>query len=853
MEGRQGKNILAAKLSNESAGENGEATFSNGRRTSKVESEGGPAPMAQQFDSDERFSEHMSTDDEVFNTSISKTAENMSFSLPRRQYTKLEVVQARQIENILRWHHAFVAIGILFTLIIIILMNTAYLRIWRTPKNQGWKYDIRQYEPPDGLIWFNQIVILPMFLYALTLCLIFSTRIFTMKSHSRTKEQYWVILLLASMVLYLNPFPAAQKIHDHLLYPTDFWLHWNAQDWYSSVQVIISVLRTSGFTASTIFYVWASMHSYRMLETKATFMFYLPKVVVLAVYVAAKIVVPFSYKIFPSELMFATFVGMLSVYTAADRWYLPGVVFASLSFVFELGLSGYILREYLKTREVLKNSDYLQYRTKQIGFRFFVYHNMTFYFIFIVLYITLLAGLPNGLNVFALKVQGLEISYFEIHDMVFGIHLLLLAYITVEAYVNLPADAIGFRGWFAPQLPSGKGAKKSELEPITYRKREPPSLHGIVSDLRVNCFVMQTHVTLFNFAWLVYYWDTPKVENFKLTQDVFKFTIAEYIKDIETDTHVLAVDGEDRIVIVFKGTTSTKNLKTDVNMFYSTAKALLPTQLGDEDPEGDGVANRNPILRTKNWRRAKIHKGFASAYAAVSARLLSIVKKLQDEKRRPVFLTGHSLGGALATICSLDLFLRLGLTRKEIFVSTFGAPRVGNRNFWNTYNECVPIHWRIVVGPDVVAKLPKIGYVHVGKKVLLTVDGDLFIDPNSLELNMWSGDVASILYHRKASYLLAMRAWCERHHGDEYLPEFWPFPVSKDDTKRFQHAMVRSTTKSGLMGSPRNLGNKRARILHLDAMVDALRENPDLKPDVVERWTRLARGLIEREMREDKV
>lgn len=798
--------------------------------------------------SDERFSEHVSSDeDDIMNLTLNTdAAENLSLALARRQFTKLEVVQARQIETILRWHHGLVGVGVVFTLLLVILMNTAFLSVWITPKDQGWKFDIRQYNPPDGIVWLNQIVAIPLFLYALALCVIFTTRILAMTPSSRTKEQIWVIMLLLAIVIYLNPFPAIKKIHDVLLHRNEVWLQWGQKKWCQDLLVVSNVMRVSGFTATTVFYIWASIHSYGILESRINWKFYVPKVVVLLIYIASKVVVTFEYKIYPAELFFATFVGMVSVYSSANKWPLPGVVYATVTFVFEIFLAAYICREYQKTKKVLKNADYLQYRTKQIGFRFFMYHNITFYAVFSVLYMIILAGLPNGINVFALTLRGVEYSYFDVHDMVLGIQLLLLAYATVEAYVNLPADALGLKGWFAPQMPKGIGAEKSELEPITYRKREPPSLHGIVSDLSVNCFVMQTHVTLFNFAWLVYYWDTPKVENFKLTQDVFNFTIADYIKDQVTDTHVLVVDGADRIVIAFKGTTSSKNLKTDVNLLYSNARALLPTQLGEEDPEGDAAAKENPVLTTKDWRRAKIHKGFAVAYRAVGPRLLSIIKKLQDEKRRPVFLTGHSLGGALATVCSMDLFLRLGMTRKEIFVSTFGAPRVGNRQFWNVYNENVPIHWRIVVGPDVVAKLPKVGYIHVGKKVLITVDGDLFIDPNSLELNMWSGDVASILYHRKASYLLAMRAWCERHHGDEYLPEFWPFPVSKDDTRRFQHAMVRSTTKTGLMASTRPTANKRARIMRLDAMVNAL-GGPDVDPTVADLWKRLARGLMERE------
>lgn len=808
----------------------------------EIEEKRGSSPTG----SEDKFSEHISADDEeMLNVTLPENMESISSkALPQRQYTKLEVVQARQIENLLRWHHGFVGVGMLFSLILIILMNTVYLRIWHTPKDQGWTHDIRYYTVPKGLLWVNYAMVVPFFLYALVLCLTFSIRIFAVPYNARTKEQIWVVFLLASIVVYLNPFPSIQKIHDNILYDTEIWRQWGNKGWCETLLVVCSVLKVAAFTSSTIFYIWANIHSYRILDSNVSPMFYIPKLVTLTIYVVSKIVMTSAFKVYPAEMPFASFIGMLSLYITAQKWKVPGVIYASLSFVFELGLTLHIFMQYRTTKHVLKNSDYLKHRSKQIGFRFFIYHNLTFYLAFTTLYILILATLPNGLVVFALLLNGVEISYFELLDMVLGIQILLLAYATAEAYVNLPADAIGLMGWFTPQVPRGFGADSSELEPITYRKREPPSFNGVVSDLSINCFVMQTHVTLFNFAWLVYYWDTPKVENFKLTQDVFKFSVAEYIKDKSTDTHALVIDGEDRIVIAFKGTTSTKNLKTDINMFYSNARALIPTQLGEEDFEGDAAAMKNATLQTRTWRRAKIHKGFACAYAAVGPRLLSRIKKLQDEKRRPVFLTGHSLGGALATVCSVDLFFRLGLTRKEIFVSTFGAPRVGNRQFWKIYNEAVPIHWRIVVGPDVVAKLPKMGYIHVGKKVLITVDGDLFIDPNSLELNMWSGDVASILYHRKASYLLAMRAWCERHHGDEYLPEFWPFPVSKDDTRRFQHAMVRSCNRVGLMASSRPMANKRARIMRLDALVDALGGSA-VNSEVIDRWTRLTRSAMQ--------
>lgn len=352
---------------------------------------------------------------------------------------------------------------------------------------------------------------------------------------------------------------------------------------------------------------------------------------------------------------------------------------------------------------------------------------------------------------------------------------------------------------------------------------------------------------MFNFAWLVYYWDTKKVENFKIAQDVFKFSIADYIKDKETDTHALVVDGEDRIVVSFKGTTSMKNLKTDLKIMHTSLRYLLPTSL--PDPLDDLPPIAGEVVESRSWRRAQIHQGFAAAYKAIAPRLLTVIRNLQNVKRRPVFITGHSLGGALATVCSLDLFVTLGLTRREIFVSTFGAPRVGNRPFRDLYDKVVPIHWRMVVGPDVVAKLPKMGYAHCGRKVLLTVNGDLFMDPNSLELNLWSGDTASILYHRKASYLLAMRAWCEKHHGDEYVPEFWPFPVSQDDTKRFEHVMQTKQSDSTFGNfKAYDIADRKAKLLQFDAMIEKLPDSPRVhNQNTVMQWAKLTQLLLRTE------
>ena len=62
----------------------------------------------------------------------------------------------------------------------------------------------------------------------------------------------------------------------------------------------------------------------------------------------------------------------------------------------------------------------------------------------------------------------------------------------------------------------------------------------------------------------------------------------------------------------------------------------------------------------------------------------------------PLTVTGRSLGGALATLLAVDMFVNAHL-RPEVW--TFGSPKVGDATFAATYGYHATVSWRITTCP----------------------------------------------------------------------------------------------------------------------------------------------------------
>jgi len=116
----------------------------------------------------------------------------------------------------------------------------------------------------------------------------------------------------------------------------------------------------------------------------------------------------------------------------------------------------------------------------------------------------------------------------------------------------------------------------------------------------------------------------------------------------------------------------------------------------------------------------KVHKGFYRALDVAwnddPAHVLP--RRLTTHGNKTIWITGHSLGGALAELCAARASFDPAIGRVPIQgVYTFGQPRVGNDAFANLLNDALGSRtYRFVNDRDIVPRVPfySMGYRHYG-------------------------------------------------------------------------------------------------------------------------------------------
>ncbi|KAI3433461.1 hypothetical protein D9Q98_003274 [Chlorella vulgaris] len=217
------------------------------------------------------------------------------------------------------------------------------------------------------------------------------------------------------------------------------------------------------------------------------------------------------------------------------------------------------------------------------------------------------------------------------------------------------------------------------------------------------------------------------------------------------DTKAIVGYSDDMVVIAFRGTASMANVKADLQVWRTSW------------PPGQG----SELLCTAPM----VHWGFHRAWTFNGFRQ-RILDWLQQHVRHRgtsteagtrlplrVLVTGHSLGGALATLCAFDIAETYPESAVRVKCYTFGAPRTGNHAFARLYTQTVPDTWQIINNEDVVVRGGKFValYKRGGHRVLINKLGDLVVRPSYVETAIRKvPGAASLRDHLLTSYQVAL-------------------------------------------------------------------------------------------------
>lgn len=159
-----------------------------------------------------------------------------------------------------------------------------------------------------------------------------------------------------------------------------------------------------------------------------------------------------------------------------------------------------------------------------------------------------------------------------------------------------------------------------------------------------------------------------------------------------------------------------------VQCHVASNDAVVIVAFRGTEPRWDDLSDIVRVRPIRYGLGGRVHDGFFGAYETIRRPLQKALGDL-DAGHRSIWLTGHSLGGALATLAMDDVPAARGLY-------TMGAPPVGSRRFAIGFNRrhrgrC----FRYVNDRDIVAGLPRLlllllgRYTHVRERKFIDRQG----------------------------------------------------------------------------------------------------------------------------------
>ena len=176
---------------------------------------------------------------------------------------------------------------------------------------------------------------------------------------------------------------------------------------------------------------------------------------------------------------------------------------------------------------------------------------------------------------------------------------------------------------------------------------------------------------------------------------------------------------------------------------------------GTEPNEWNDIKADANAQHTNAETVGKVHKGFKQEVDD----LWPMIETALTDNQHTLWFCGHSLGGAMATICAGRCFLsHIKSNPAELF--TFGSPRVGNKRYIN-YVELD--HYRFVNNNDIVTRVPPtfMGYRHCGSEVYINRNGEFAkLGLIGRRRDRWQG------------FLRGLRKWKIDHFADHSIHRY---------------------------------------------------------------------------------
>ena len=162
-------------------------------------------------------------------------------------------------------------------------------------------------------------------------------------------------------------------------------------------------------------------------------------------------------------------------------------------------------------------------------------------------------------------------------------------------------------------------------------------------------------------------------------------------------SNAYVIESKDDIIVVCRGTEVKEwnDIKADLNI--------------DRVPSRTGIG--------------MVHRGFRNYTDKIWEPIKS---HLNQTKNKTLWMTGHSLGAAMATLMARRCVLDVQMKVPVLF--TYGSPRVGNRLYIDEFNSQLT-HHRWVNDGDIVTKVPfSPWYYHCGIMHHISSDGKVIVN-----------------------------------------------------------------------------------------------------------------------------